>query len=171
MCSRVTYVVLLDVQFMIQLERLIKHLTCSLKSAFILTGSHEEMRELYLTMRFHLLCVNCWLTLNRVSQRLWTTVSVCYGKLWPNSLRVGLVIQSLWWVRVSAGRNCRWGEWMSSALSTLNTTTEVLLSKTPNPQLLPGTAAFCSVTVFSRQMALFLFMCIWSLLLNLWWNK
>ncbi len=37
-----------------------------------------------------------------------------------------------------AGRNCRWGEWMSSALSTLNTTTEVPLSKAPNPQLLPG---------------------------------
>ncbi len=37
-----------------------------------------------------------------------------------------------------AGRNCRWGELMYSALSTLNTTTEVRLSKTPNPQLLPG---------------------------------
>ncbi len=31
--------------------------------------------------------------------------------------------------------NCRWGEWMYSAF---NTTTEVLLSKAPNPQLLPG---------------------------------
>ncbi len=38
-----------------------------------------------------------------------------------------------------SGRNCRWGEWMYSALSTLNTTTEVRpLSKAPNPQLLPG---------------------------------
>ncbi len=40
-----------------------------------------------------------------------------------------------------AGRNCRWGE-MYSALSTLNTTIEVLLSKAPNPQLLPGS---CSI--------------------------
>ncbi len=37
-----------------------------------------------------------------------------------------------------SSRNCRWGEWMYSALFTLNTTTEVSLSKTPNPQLLPG---------------------------------
>ncbi len=37
----------------------------------------------------------------------------------------------------STGKDCRWGEWMYSALSTLNTTTEVLLSKAPNPQLLP----------------------------------
>uniref|UniRef100_A0A8C2CAT1 Kinesin-like protein n=1 Tax=Cyprinus carpio TaxID=7962 RepID=A0A8C2CAT1_CYPCA len=37
-----------------------------------------------------------------------------------------------------AGRNCRWGECMYSALSTLNTTTEVPVSKAPNPQLLPG---------------------------------
>ncbi len=37
-----------------------------------------------------------------------------------------------------AGRNCRWGEWMYSALSTFNTTTEVPLSKAPNPQMLPG---------------------------------
>ncbi len=37
-----------------------------------------------------------------------------------------------------SGRNCRWGEWMYSTLSTLNTTTEVPLSKAPNPQLLPG---------------------------------
>ncbi len=50
--------------------------------------------------------------------------------------RVGLVTQRSQ-VRVS-GRNCRWGEWMSSALSTLNTTTEVPLSKVPNTQLLPG---------------------------------
>ncbi len=36
-------------------------------------------------------------------------------------------------------QDCRWGEWMSSALSTLNTTTEVRpLSKAPNLQLLPG---------------------------------
>ncbi len=37
-----------------------------------------------------------------------------------------------------SSRNCRWGEWMYSALSTLNTTTEVSLSKALNPQLLPG---------------------------------
>ncbi len=37
-----------------------------------------------------------------------------------------------------SGRNCRWGEWMYSALSSFNTTTEVPLSKAPNPQLLPG---------------------------------
>ncbi len=36
------------------------------------------------------------------------------------------------------GTNCRWGEWMYSALSTFNTMTEVPLSKAPNPQLLPG---------------------------------
>ncbi len=36
------------------------------------------------------------------------------------------------------GRDCWWGEWMSSALSTFNTTTEVPLSKTLNPQLLSG---------------------------------
>ncbi len=37
-----------------------------------------------------------------------------------------------------SGRNCGWGEWMSSVLSTFNTTTEVRpLSKAPNPQLLP----------------------------------
>ncbi len=37
-----------------------------------------------------------------------------------------------------SGRDCWWGEWMSSTLSTLNTTTEEVLSKAPNPQLLPG---------------------------------
>ncbi len=37
-----------------------------------------------------------------------------------------------------AGRNCRLGELMYSALSTLNTKTEVPLSKAPNPQPLPG---------------------------------
>ncbi len=35
-------------------------------------------------------------------------------------------------------KNCRWGEWMYSALSTFNTMTEVPLSKSLNPQLLPG---------------------------------
>ncbi len=36
-------------------------------------------------------------------------------------------------------RNYRWVEWITSVLSTFNTTTEVRpLSKTPNPQLLPG---------------------------------
>ncbi len=37
-----------------------------------------------------------------------------------------------------SGRDCWWGEWLTSTLSTLNTTTEVSLSKAPNPQLLPG---------------------------------
>ncbi len=38
-----------------------------------------------------------------------------------------------------------WGEWMTSALSTLNTTTEVRpLSKAPKPQLLPGAAALAA---------------------------
>ncbi len=39
-----------------------------------------------------------------------------------------------------SGRDCRWGEWItSSTLSTFNTTTEVRpLSKAPKPQLLPG---------------------------------
>ncbi len=38
-----------------------------------------------------------------------------------------------------SGGDCRWGELITSALSTLNTTTEVRpLSKTPYPQLLPG---------------------------------
>ncbi len=36
------------------------------------------------------------------------------------------------------GRNCWWREWMSSALSTFNTTTEVPLSKAPDPQLSPA---------------------------------
>ncbi len=37
-----------------------------------------------------------------------------------------------------SGRDCRWGEWITSTLSTLNTMTEVRpLSKAPNPQLLP----------------------------------
>ncbi len=40
-----------------------------------------------------------------------------------------------------SSRDCRWGEWMYSALFTLNTTTEVPLSKAPNLQLLPGAAA------------------------------
>ncbi len=38
-----------------------------------------------------------------------------------------------------SGRDCRWGEWITSTLSTFNTMTEVRpLSKAPNPQLLPG---------------------------------
>ncbi len=40
--------------------------------------------------------------------------------------------------RIRSGRDCQWGEWMYSALSTLNTRSEVPLSKAPNPQLLPG---------------------------------
>ncbi len=52
-----------------------------------------------------------------------------------------------------SGRNCRWGEWITSALSTFNTTTEVRpLSKAPIPQLLPGRrnmAAHCSGCVFT----------------------
>ncbi len=37
------------------------------------------------------------------------------------------------------GRNSRWGERITNALSTFNTTTEVRpLSKAPNPQLLHG---------------------------------
>ncbi len=40
---------------------------------------------------------------------------------------------------LGSGRNCQWGEWISSTLSTFNTMTEERpLSKTPNPQLLPG---------------------------------
>ncbi len=35
-------------------------------------------------------------------------------------------------------KDCQWGSGITSALSTLNTTTEVPLSKAPNPQLLPG---------------------------------
>ncbi len=52
-----------------------------------------------------------------------------------------------------SGRNCRWGEWMSSALSTLNTTTEVrpwARHRTPNCS--PGAtalAAHCSGCVFT----------------------
>ncbi len=58
------------------------------------------------------------------------------GKSWPNgresdSWSKGCEFES------RAGRNCRWGEWMSSALSTFNTTTEVPLSKALNPQLVP----------------------------------
>ncbi len=40
---------------------------------------------------------------------------------------------------LGSGRNWRWGEWITSVVSTLNSTTEVRpLSKAPNPRLLPG---------------------------------
>ncbi len=64
---------------------------------------------------------------------IWTT---SLGQSWPESRTCNpkVVGSSL-----RSGRNCRWGEWMTSALSTLNTTTEVRpLRKAPNPQLLPG---------------------------------
>ncbi len=52
-----------------------------------------------------------------------------------------------------SGRNCRRGEWITNALSTFNTMTEVRpLSKALNPQLLPGAAALaahCSGCVFT----------------------
>ncbi len=53
-------------------------------------------------------------------------------KSWPNGEIVGLVIKGC---ESRAGRNCRCEEWMYSALSALNITTEVPLSKAPNPQL------------------------------------
>ncbi len=67
-----------------------------------------------------------------------------------------------------AGRNCRWGE-MYSALSTLNTTIEVLLSKAPNPQLLPRSCSIngCPllwVCVHSVCVCVFVCVCVCSLL-------
>ncbi len=48
---------------------------------------------------------------------------------------------------------------MSSALSTLNTTTEVRpLSKAPNPQLLPG---LCSIGVFMVCVCVCVCVCTW----------
>ncbi len=53
-------------------------------------------------------------------------------------VRVGLIIQKLR-VRISDWQGLSLGgAWMSSTLSTLNTTTELPLSKAPNPKLLPG---------------------------------
>ncbi len=49
-----------------------------------------------------------------------------------------------------SGRDCRWGEWITSTLSTFNTTTEVRpLSKAPNPQLLPGRRSIGSGCMFT----------------------
>ncbi len=60
------------------------------------------------------------------------TVVIKHKTAASNYLLLGCELES------RAGRNCRWGEWMYSALSTFNTTTEVPLNKAPNPQLLPG---------------------------------
>ncbi len=57
-----------------------------------------------------------------------------------------------------SGSNCRWGEWMYSALFTLNTTTEVPLSKAPNPQM----AAHCSGCVC---------VCVHAVCVHLGWVK
>ncbi len=55
----------------------------------------------------------------------WIESRTCNPKVVGSSLR--------------SGSDCRWGEWITSTLSTLNTTTEMRpLSKAPNPQLLPG---------------------------------
>ncbi len=58
------------------------------------------------------------------------------GKSWPNGYsrtrNRKVVSSSLRPAGIVGG-----GEWMYSALSTVNTTTEVTLSKAPNPQLLP----------------------------------
>ncbi len=57
------------------------------------------------------------------------------GVLWPNERTCKPKVAGL---SLRSGRDCRWGEWMSSTFSTLNTTTEVRpLSKALNPQLLP----------------------------------
>ncbi len=63
-------------------------------------------------------------------------INICRGSR-------GLMLES--WTRnpkvvsssLRSGRDCRWGVWISSALCTLNNTTEVPLSKAPDPQLLP----------------------------------
>ncbi len=62
-------------------------------------------------------------------------------------------------------RDCRWKEWMYSALSTLNTMTEMPLSKAPNPQLLPGRRSIngCSlllVCVHGVCMCVFTAVCV-----------
>ncbi len=59
------------------------------------------------------------------------------GKLWPNdrdsdSWSKGCEFES------RSGRDFRWGEWMYSASFHLQYHDEVPLSKSPNPQLLPG---------------------------------
>ncbi len=61
------------------------------------------------------------------------------------------------WVAGSSlrsGRDCRWGEWMSSALSTINTMTEVRpLSKHRTPNCSPGISG---MTETSEQLYAFL---------------
>ncbi len=49
-----------------------------------------------------------------------------------------------------AGRNCRWGEWINSALATLNTTTKVpteppTIPRAPQHKLLPTAPGVCSL--------------------------
>ncbi len=69
--------------------------------------------------RIRIRMFRCWIVL--------PTVLMGGSKIWQGRTN-----------RQNTSRDCRWGEWISSTLSTLNTTTEVPLSKAPNPQLLPG---------------------------------
>ncbi len=72
------------------------------------------------------------------------------------------------WVQVSGPAGIVFGEWLTSSLSTLNTTTEVRpLSKAPNPQLLPGR---CSINgcpllrVWIHSVCVYMFTthcCVW----------
>ncbi len=94
---------------------------------------------------FHTQC--CWAY--RGNGGLIVRESDCNPKVASSSLR--------------SSRNCWWGEWMSSTLSTLNTTTEVPFSKSPNPQLLSGSrsinATHCSGCVFTVCVCSLLFVC------------
>ncbi len=90
---------------------------------------NERERESHLESRVNrigdLLCTACrcvgrWLHLS-AENKWWQVFSFKVRTVKCNCLK--------WFsIRVSSlrsGRNCRWGEWIISALSTLNTTTEV----------------------------------------------
>ncbi len=76
--------------------------------------------------------LHSWLCL--MSKQLYAAVTVCTACWLASRTRNPKVAGS----SLRSGRYCRWGNWMYSALSSFNTTTEVPLSKAPNPQLLPG---------------------------------
>ncbi len=69
----------------------------------------------------------------------WIIIIFFKGQSWPNWIESRTCNLKVAGSSLRSGRNCRWLKWITSALSTFNTTTEVRpLSKAPNPQLLPG---------------------------------
>ncbi len=62
----------------------------------------------------------------------------CSGKSWPDGQRVGLVIRKVASSSLGPARIVVGGGNVQERASTFNTTTEVPLSKAPNPHLLPG---------------------------------